>query len=31
MRAPNDHMTTLGSSKLYQLALLELWLQAHGI
>jgi asparagine synthase (glutamine-hydrolysing) len=31
MRAPNDHMTTLGSSKLFQLALLELWLQAHGI
>jgi asparagine synthase (glutamine-hydrolysing) len=31
MRAPNDHMTTLGSSKLYQMALLELWLQAHGV
>jgi asparagine synthase (glutamine-hydrolysing) len=31
MRSPNDHMTTLGSSKLFQLALLELWLQAHGI
>jgi asparagine synthase (glutamine-hydrolysing) len=31
MRAPNDHMTTLGSSKLFQLALLELWLQAHGL
>jgi asparagine synthase (glutamine-hydrolysing) len=31
MRAPNDHMTTLGSSKLFQLALLELWLQAHGV
>jgi asparagine synthase (glutamine-hydrolysing) len=31
MQAPNEHMTTLGSSKLFQLALLELWLQAHGI
>jgi asparagine synthase (glutamine-hydrolysing) len=31
MRAPNQHMTTLGSSKLFQLALLELWLQAHGV
>jgi asparagine synthase (glutamine-hydrolysing) len=31
MAAPNEHMTTLGSSKLFQLALLELWLQAHGI
>ena len=29
--APNEHMTTLGSSKLFQLALLELWLQAHGV
>jgi len=31
LRAPNDHLTTLEGSKLWQLALLELWLQAHGI
>jgi asparagine synthase (glutamine-hydrolysing) len=31
LQAPNDHLTTLEGSKLWQLALLELWLQAHGI
>jgi asparagine synthase (glutamine-hydrolysing) len=29
--APNDHLTTLEGSKLWQLALLELWLKRHGI
>jgi asparagine synthase (glutamine-hydrolysing) len=29
--APNDHVTTLEGSKLWQLALLELWLGAHGL
>jgi asparagine synthase (glutamine-hydrolysing) len=29
--APNDHLTTLEGSKLWQLALLELWLQRHGL
>jgi asparagine synthase (glutamine-hydrolysing) len=29
--APNDHLTTLEGSKLWQLALLELWLRRHGI
>jgi asparagine synthase (glutamine-hydrolysing) len=29
--APNDHRTPLGSNKLWQVALLELWLQTHGI
>ncbi len=29
--APNDHLTTLEGSKLWQLALLELWLTEHGI
>jgi asparagine synthase (glutamine-hydrolysing) len=28
---PNDHSTRLGSNKLWQIALLELWLQAHGV
>jgi asparagine synthase (glutamine-hydrolysing) len=28
---PNDHPTTLGGSKLWQLGVLEMWLQAHGI
>ncbi|HEX7026482.1 MAG TPA: N-acetylglutaminylglutamine amidotransferase [Gammaproteobacteria bacterium] len=28
---PSDHITPLGSSKLWQLALLELWLQSHGL
>ncbi len=29
--APNDHRTTLGGSELWQLALLELWLQEQGL
>ena len=29
--APNEHLTTLEGSKLWQLALLELWLRRHGI
>ena len=28
---PNDHSTRLGSNKLWQIALLELWLQSRGI
>lgn len=31
LAAPNDTRTTLGSNALWQLALLELWLQAHGV
>jgi asparagine synthase (glutamine-hydrolysing) len=31
LAAPNDHLTTLEGSKLWQLALLELWLTEHGI
>jgi asparagine synthase (glutamine-hydrolysing) len=31
LAAPNDHLTTLEGSKLWQLALLELWLREHGI
>jgi asparagine synthase (glutamine-hydrolysing) len=31
MAAPSDHMTTLGASALWQLALLELWLQNQGL
>ncbi|MDX6719991.1 MAG: hypothetical protein QOJ63_2245 [Solirubrobacteraceae bacterium] len=31
LAAPNDHLTTLDASKLWQLALLELWLRHHGI
>jgi asparagine synthase (glutamine-hydrolysing) len=31
LTAPNDHVTTIGGSKLWQLALLELWLARHGI
>jgi asparagine synthase (glutamine-hydrolysing) len=31
LSAPNDHLTTLQGSKLWQLALLELWLGAHGL
>jgi asparagine synthase (glutamine-hydrolysing) len=31
LSAPNDHLTTLEGSKLWQLALLELWLTKHGI
>jgi asparagine synthase (glutamine-hydrolysing) len=29
--APNDHLTRLEGSKLWQVALLELWLSAHGL
>jgi asparagine synthase (glutamine-hydrolysing) len=29
--APNQHQTTLEGSKLWQLALLELWLERHGL
>jgi asparagine synthase (glutamine-hydrolysing) len=29
--APNEHLTTLEGSKLWQLALLELWLTRHGV
>jgi asparagine synthase (glutamine-hydrolysing) len=29
LAAPNDHLTTLEGSKLWQVALLELWLHAH--
>lgn len=31
LAAPEDHITPLGGSKLWQLALLELWLQAQGV
>ena len=31
LSAPNQHLTTLEGSKLWQLALLELWLTKHGI
>ncbi|MGA9522454.1 MAG: N-acetylglutaminylglutamine amidotransferase, partial [Myxococcaceae bacterium] len=31
MRAPEEHITPLRGSKLWQLALLELWLQTHGL
>ena len=31
LQAPNDHLTTLEGSKLWQLAVLELWLRNHGI
>jgi asparagine synthase (glutamine-hydrolysing) len=30
LAAPNEHLTTLEGSKLWQLALLELWLTRHG-
>jgi asparagine synthase (glutamine-hydrolysing) len=28
---PNEHLTTLNGNVLWQIGLLELWLQAHGI
>jgi asparagine synthase (glutamine-hydrolysing) len=28
---PNQHLTTLEGSKLWQLGLLEMWLARHGI
>ncbi|RAY12236.1 N-acetylglutaminylglutamine amidotransferase [Actinomadura craniellae] len=31
LAAPTEHRTTLGASALWQLALLELWLQSHGV
>jgi len=31
LQSPNDHITPLRGSKLWQIALLELWLQVHGI
>ncbi|MCD0452996.1 N-acetylglutaminylglutamine amidotransferase [Actinocorallia sp. API 0066] len=31
LAAPTTHRTTLGASALWQLALLELWLQHHGV
>jgi asparagine synthase (glutamine-hydrolysing) len=31
LAAPNDHMTTLGGSTLWHIALLELWLRKHGL
>jgi asparagine synthase (glutamine-hydrolysing) len=31
LAAPNEHLTTLEGSKLWQLALLELWFTRHGI
>jgi len=31
LAAPNDTRTTLGSNALWQLALLEMWLQAHVV
>jgi asparagine synthase (glutamine-hydrolysing) len=31
LAAPNDHLTTLEGSKLWHIALLELWLQRHGL
>ena len=31
LAAPNEHLTTLEGSKLWQVALLELWLDKHGL
>jgi asparagine synthase (glutamine-hydrolysing) len=31
LAAPNEHRTTLDGSKLWQLAVVELWLAAHGL
>ncbi len=31
LKSPDDHLTPLRGSKLWQLGLLELWLQSHGI
>jgi asparagine synthase (glutamine-hydrolysing) len=31
LRAPNEHRTPTGYNKLWQLGLLEIWLQTHGI
>jgi asparagine synthase (glutamine-hydrolysing) len=31
LEAPGAHITPLRGSKLWQIALLELWLQSHGL
>jgi asparagine synthase (glutamine-hydrolysing) len=31
LAAPNDHFTRVGGNKLWQLGLLELWLQSHDV
>jgi asparagine synthase (glutamine-hydrolysing) len=31
LREPNEHLTPSGANKLWQLGLLELWLQLHGL
>jgi len=31
LEAPNDHITNLRGSKLWQITLLELWMQTHGV
>ncbi|MCW2904356.1 MAG: hypothetical protein JWO67_6621 [Streptosporangiaceae bacterium] len=31
LAAPSEHRTTLGASQLWQVALLELWLQSHAV
>jgi asparagine synthase (glutamine-hydrolysing) len=31
LRSPKEHITPLRGSKLWQVALLELWLQTHAI
>ena len=31
LQEPNEHFTRLGSNKLWQIGLLELWLQAQGV
>lgn len=31
LEAPEEHITPLGGSKLWQLAVLELWMQTHGV
>jgi asparagine synthase (glutamine-hydrolysing) len=31
LAAPNDQRTPLGGNKLWQLGVLELWLQEHGL
>jgi asparagine synthase (glutamine-hydrolysing) len=31
LKEPNEHSTRLGSNKLWQIALLELWLQSQGV
>ncbi|HVS16983.1 MAG TPA: asparagine synthase-related protein, partial [Planctomycetota bacterium] len=31
LERPDEHITPLGGSELWQLGLLELWLQRHGV